>query len=520
MSDRRRKRKTTNSFADDTVKDFHAVDPVQTRRRSDSSDHGSGIRHESWMSKVSIAMSTRIFSGGKKLSGSRSTQVMPISGVASDNTKRSAGRVSSSSISSSQEQETQQASCLTPHGDQHTLRLVASEKTLTTSTTDTPSPMTSFGECPSVTCDVAPDDSEGSHEDDQESRWSLNGSTFRRGDSRRRGNRREPSSAIVQKVRPGGDEDEDGDDEVTYHFSRVRVASIPSGTIRHREARDDTDGEVNVQDAAPILKEFFSKSVSVSKEQRQHQREQRREMVYRESKERQDKLREQTELERIASEESSRKQKVEQLRRLNQQRRLELLRDASSARKDLLERIQEENNKYMAERERWENDFEDEMRVLSDAFRKARTTDENRPMTVAGPAVPEAMSQLERDASNFEKRVKTAQPALASMPSRTRQSGRPSTSGSTPCGFDFNLSSPLFDTCEVLALEDSKEVIDIFGGEDQLNDLFPRQTNTSVETDRILHPDLDLDLDQLLGEREKLLLRVAAIDRMVQTQQL
>ncbi|KAG6613696.1 Tetratricopeptide repeat protein 21B [Phytophthora cinnamomi] len=228
---------------------------------------------------------------------------------------------------------------------------------------------------------------------------------------------------------------------------------------------------------------------------------------------RQDKLREQSERERVADEELNRRRKVEQLRRLNQQRRIELLRDAAGARKNLLERIQEDNDIYLAERERWENDFEDEMQILSKAFRKARTSEENRPMTVAGLAVPEALAQLERDGSNFEKRVKTAQPALGSMPPRQRRAERPSTSGATPSS--FNTSSPLFDSCEVLPLEDSKDVFDLFGGDDAASDIFP--CCNSVLTDH--EQQGDSDINHLLEEREKLLQRIAAIDRMVQTQQ-
>ncbi|KAE8913907.1 hypothetical protein PF005_g11334 [Phytophthora fragariae] len=497
MTDRRRKRKTTNSSTDDTVKDFHAVDPVQPRRRSDCSDHDGGIRHESWMAKVSLAMSSRIFSGGKKLSGSRSTQVMPIGAAVSDNSKTSIGRMSSSSRSAAHEEESQQKSG--PFGGLQTLRLVASEKTLG-SAIDTSAPV-----CPSVTCDVASDDSD---DDGKAQRGSSQGSTSRRGQSQRRATSR--SQPVVQKVRPGDHDDAEEEDMIISSI-RARTTSIPTGTRHTRDARDDSDAETNVQDAAPILKGFFSKTVSISNEQRQKQRQQRRESVYRESKLRQNKLREHSERERAADEELNRRRRVEQLRRLNQQRRIELLRDAAGARKNLFECIQEDNEVYLAERERWEIDFGDEMRVLSAAFRKSRTSDENRPMTVAGLAVPEAISQLERDASNFEKRVKTAQPALSGMSSHQRRSERPSTTASS---FDTGISSPsFFDSCDVLPLEDSKDVFDLFGGDDQANGLFP--SSDSVVADNAEQPDLDLN--RLLEEREKLLQRIAVIDRMVQT---
>ncbi|KAF1789437.1 hypothetical protein GQ600_27186 [Phytophthora cactorum] len=395
-------------------------------------------------------MSTRIFSGGKKLNGSWSTQVTPVGSVQSDNSRTSEGRTSSSSL---QEAELPQT-ISSPFTGQPTLRQVASERALGSSTNlpSTSSVVSTFGSCPSVTCDVALDDSDDSLPD------------------------RQFPTTVVQKVRPRDHGHESDDEEdVMIKSTRTKVTTI--ATYPRSSWYEDTDSEINVQDAAPILKGFFSKTVSVSKEQRQQQRQQKREALYRESKQRQDKLREQTECERVANDESMRKRKVEQLRRLNQQRRMELLRDAASARKDLLERIQDDKGMYQTERERWENDFEDEMRVLSAAFRKTRISDDNRPMTAAGLAVPEALSQLERDASNFGKRVKTAQPALASMPPRQRSTERPSTGGVTTNIVDQHQSpSPLFEFCEVLTLEDSKEVFDLFGNDDHANDLFPPRT--------------------------------------------
>ncbi|KAL3667907.1 hypothetical protein V7S43_006785 [Phytophthora oleae] len=480
MSDRRRKRETSNSFADDTVKDFNAVDPIQVRRQSDWSEHDSGMRQESWMAKVSLAMSSRIFSGGK-LSGSRSTQVMPI-GSNGDNSKTSLERTPLSSSS------------------HHELRHVASVNTLGNS-----SPVVTPGSGLRVTCDAAPDDSDDSLsevEDEDKCRWSSCRSTPRQ-------SRRQHSSTIVQKVRPGYDNDEaEEEEERITRSTGTRVTEIPTGIMR---SCSDSDPEVNAQDAAPILKGFFSKTVSVNKEHRQQQREQQREAVYRESKQRQDRFREQIARERAANEEASRQRKVEQLRRLNQQRRLELLRGAACARKDLLKRVQEDTAMYQAERKKWENDFEEEMQVLSAAFRKARTTDENRPMTAAGLALPEALSQLERDASNFEKRVKTAQPALASMNPRQQATERPSTREAISAR-----DRPLFESCEVLVLEDSSDVFDLFGNDDQASELFLiKSSNVLVE--RKKQPNHDFD--QLLSEREQLLQRLAAIDRIIQTQQ-
>lgn len=486
MTDRRRKRNPTSSFGEDTVKDFNTVLPAQARRRSDWSESDGGPRHESWMAKVSTAMSTRIFSGSKKLSGSRSTQVMPLGVSVSDTSKTSVGRMSSSSLSSD---TTHQSSTTT----QPALRQAASEKTLMKMTTDS-SPVMMLGPCPSVTCDVASDDSDCSSHDEHEAHRSSRDY----GSSRRRAaSKRNSSHTVAHKVKPGEDEQESDED---VDSTSPRMVSLPSHSTYSRETREDNDSETNVQDAAPILKGFFTRDASIGKEIREQQREQRREALYRESKRRQDRLREETERDRVASEEASRKYKVEQLRRLNQQRRLNLLRDAADARVHLLERIQEDKNAYESERERWESDFEDEMTVLSAAFRKARTSEPNRPMTVAGLAVPEAMSQLERDASNFEKRVKTAQPALASGSSHQRQVERPSTTSGPG---EFSSAVSFFESCQVLALEDSKEVLDLFPTED---------TSSSVSE------VADNDTEKLLQEREDLLQRLAAIDRIVQTQ--
>ncbi|KAI9997278.1 hypothetical protein PInf_000718 [Phytophthora infestans] len=314
------------------------------------------------------------------------------------------------------------------------------------------------------------------------------------------------SSTVVQKVRPRENDDDEDDVKMITTWTQVtNIGAYSRGTC------EANDSEINVQDAAPILKGFFSKTVTVSKEQRQQQRQQKRETLYRESKQRQEKLRQHTENKRVANDESMRKLKVEQLRRLNQQRKMELLRSAASCRKGLLDHIQHDKNMYQTERERWENDFEDEMRVLSAAFGKAHASEKNRPMTTAGLAVPEALSQLERDASNFEKRVKTAEPALGGLTSRLRSTERPSTSGDMANG----MGSSLFESCQVLALEDSKEVPDLFGNDDQASDLFPLKNDNVVVNSK--RPNLAIN--HLLDEREQLLERLAAVNRMIRSQQ-
>ncbi|KAG1684880.1 hypothetical protein DVH05_010198 [Phytophthora capsici] len=467
MADRQLKRKITNSLADDTVKDFNDVDSVQVRRQSGWGEHKSEMREESWMAKVSLAISSRIFSGE---TGSRSTQVIPMG--SNDNSQAS---LPSSSLELSEV-------TITSHKSYHDLRHVASEVALS----NTP-PVATFRSGLTVTCNFAPDDSDDSIsevEDEDKCRWSSHRSTPRR----------PCSSPIVQKVRPGFENDEA--EEEKRETRATKVTAISTRILR------SYDAEVSEQSAAPILKGFFNKTLPVSKENRIQQQQQRREVAYREIKQRQDKLREQTDREQAANEKAYCRRKVGQLRRINQQRRLELLRGIGCARKVLLERVREDSDMYQAERNKWENDFENEMQVLSAAFRKARTTDENRPVTVAGLALPEALSQLERDASNFEKRVKTAQPALASM--NTRPHSEASSSRN-------RLSFPLFESCEVLAREDSIDVFDLLGN-DQTTEFFPNK-NSSERTQH------NHDIHQLLSEREQLLQRLAAIDRIVQNQQ-
>ncbi|RLN58716.1 hypothetical protein BBJ29_001594 [Phytophthora kernoviae] len=170
----------------------------------------------------------------------------------------------------------------------------------------------------------------------------------------------------------------------------------------------------------------------------------------------------------------------------------------------------EDKDKYHSQRERWENDFEDEMNVLSAAFRKAHTSEQSRPMTVAGLAVPEAISQLERDASNFEKRVKTAQPALGGVSSHVWRSER---SGTTSNASDFCSTASFFKSCEVLTLEDSKEAFDVFATDNRAG---THNDTSSVVAYHTQQPDLNTH--KLLLEREDLLQRLAAIDRLVQGQ--
>ncbi|RLN50659.1 hypothetical protein BBJ28_00019892 [Nothophytophthora sp. Chile5] len=508
MTDRRRKRKTPNSSCDDTVKDFNAVAPSgQARRSSDCGVEDGAARSESWMAKVTLAVSHRIFSGGKKLNGSRSTQVMPL--VAASKTQATAEppspRASCSSSSSASTDAGQKLS------SSQSLRLVASEKALASSLDA--SPVLVFDGCPSVTCDIA---SEGSHqgdEDDDDDNDDAHRSSRRSQDSSRRRSHRHqaPTTTMRHKVAPGDGETDD-EEATSEEMNTTRVVAVKA-TTRPREgqygALDAKEG--NAQETQPVLKGFFSRNVSASQELREQQRGQRRETLYRDSKRRHDQLREQRETEQAASEETRRKRKVEQLRRLNQQRRRELLRDAASARAELLQRVQVDQDKYRSECQRWEDDFEDEMRVLSSAFRKTQTSVHNRPMTVAGLAVPEAMAQLEREASGIEKRLKTAQPALTSMIPRQR----PSTCSGVAHSDNSLLFSSSFSSCDILVLEDSKDGFDLFETEEQ--------TSAASDEDRsyVLTGDLqrlDLNAHELAEERESLLQRLAVIEHAMQTQ--
>uniref|UniRef100_K3WKK0 Uncharacterized protein n=1 Tax=Globisporangium ultimum (strain ATCC 200006 / CBS 805.95 / DAOM BR144) TaxID=431595 RepID=K3WKK0_GLOUD len=397
---------------DDSTKAYHGVDigdphlhhgHAGRRRRASSST----ARSESWMTKVTAAMSQRIFSG-KKLGASRSTQVMPLSGA----------RGASSSF-----QEKQGSSLA--YGDStqsQTLRQVSSENSLARAQAEviysTPvEAITDF--CPSVVCDVASDDEDDDKaEDAQRRRQSSVVQTI---------HVKAPAPRKEKIVPREQDHDDDFDFETTIPAQRrqwdlAAKSSRYGGCVYHKsskECRDDDEATTNspvIPDPAPILKDFFSRNATTGQGIRVQQRESRRESLYATSRKRQEQLRKRIEDDRQRSEDTLRQLKAQQLQKRSHERTLKLRHDAAAACRDLQSKLARDRDQYTKERERWEDEFEEEIHVLTRAFRKARAStihseiDDCRPVTVAGLVVSEALSQIHRDASNFEKRLKTAEP--------------------------------------------------------------------------------------------------------------
>lgn len=397
------------------------------------------------MARVSTAMSHRIFSGsgghGKKLSGSRSTQVMPMQPVGgqgrggdTSNAAINGGDAAGLAASSSENSFLAPASGKQP--------VPAAPSTATTA-------IVGFGDAadgdaelearPSVACDV-----ESSEDEDEASAGRRRQPRELPGDrarSRRRGERAE----WMSKVAPSRDAAafDDDDDPSRAGSDPVRVmaltTSVSAQRLRQRRDRDDDDEEEEEEVAAPtltVLKGFFSRTPSVGVEIRDQQRCARREAHYRRIRERQDQLRGRLDREdaRTADEAVSdgdrRRLTAQQLRRLNMARRLELRREAAAARDHILTRVRKQDERaFSSARELWEREFQDEIRALSDAFRRARARhhctksesdaggeESGRPVTVAGLAVPEALSEIHRGLRNFDKRVKSA----GDSPSPTR----------------------------------------------------------------------------------------------------
>lgn len=442
MADKPRKRKPNASCSDDT---YHAVDisdpataaaaSAAWRRRSacnSNSSNGSsgGSKAESWMTKVTSAMSQRIFSG-KKLGASRSTQVMPLAAPAaaasaSASVSGSTTSAAAASVGGVQDRE---------HRGQDTkaqkLRQVSSENSLARARAESavasqvPTPVEKVDFCPSVVCDIAADDSD----DDGDYRRSGRASVLEAKPSSvlqsiQVGSRRGATS-VSEKVAPRDQEngDEDCDFDTSYRRHGHHAAAFGSATRYSNSRRNDEDA--GVRDTAPILKDFFSRNASAGQGLRVQQRESRREALYKASFQRQERLRQRVEAESRELETQQRRMRAEQLQRATQQRRSHLRREAATARKQLASRLESDTRSFVHERERWEGEFEDEMCVLSRAFRKAgaKTTRSDpsgveeggtgaRPMTVAGLAVPVALAQIRRDASNYEKRLNTAPPRV------------------------------------------------------------------------------------------------------------
>lgn len=552
MADKRRKRKTdapASSYEDASSKDFHPVDisdPAMPRRFSyTNSSSGTSSRGESWMTKVTAAMSHRIFSG-KKLGASRSTQVMPLAGAAattgSTNGQESKHHGSTSSSSSSSAHGDASTSTTSgPVQKTHTLRQVSSENSLVRTTVgigaqSTSTPIERVDFCPSVVCDIAADEelNEGEAHAPAKKYQSAVQSIQVRGSDRQQQRNGSNSVTVVEKIVPRrGHNDNDSDfesEDISSRHRRQTRNSRAAGAMMtlDREPRcieDKSDiAKPVAQDTAPILKDFFSRNASMGQGIRVQQRESRRESLYRSSKQRQERLRKRVEEESHESAAQLRKLRAEQLQKLNQQRRVQLRHEAACVHKDLTSRLAGDQQSFEKERERWEGEFESEIRTLSRAFRKANaksTTsgypeDEDfggaaRPMTVAGLAVPQALAQIRRDASNYEKRLKTAAPRSSRRQWDVAQDG--GNGGHNGASTQRRGSSESSSSCDIFRLEDSN---DDDGNEDRFEVLYA--ADDDVDTRQLMEGQVTIG--ELLDERASLLQRIAQLEKLVESQQL
>jgi hypothetical protein len=189
-------------------------------------------------------------------------------------------------------------------------------------------------------------------------------------------------------------------------------------------------------------------------------------------------------------------------------------------------RVHEEDERgFRSAREHWERDFQDEIRTLSDAFRRARArnqctrgevdaTDEEplRPMTVAGLAVPEALSEIHRVLNNVDKRVKSA----GDSPSPTRLKAvaqRVAEARTRTPDAAMEESEALVGVSDSRADEEAEVEEEEEGKEkeDEALEALLEAAEDDME-------GVAIDLPALLGERERLLQRVADIDRLVDVQ--
>lgn len=510
MADKRRTRKANASCCDgESSREYHAVDISDPhhqqqgpRRRSASSSSSS--RGESWMTKVTAAMSQRIFSG-KKLGSSRSTQVMPLS-----ETRGSSGghpQEKQRSVTSSAYAESSGTKPLT-------LRQVSSENSLVHTTDVHSTPVEPVDFCPSVICDVASDDEDQETKLQQRQRHPSVVQTIQvKGSVRTAGQRKSAIEKIVPREQEH-DEDFDFADTSSQRTRSNSYAAFPSRLVGINRERMDGEAVPVMQDTAPILKDFFSRNASTGQGIRVQQRESRRESLYKTSKQRQERLRKRIEDEQWQREAHLRQLKAEHLQKLNHQRRLRVRQEAASARRDLVSRLANDREMFTEERGRWEGEFEDEIRVLTRAFRKARAnttqlsgaSGDCRPMTVAGLAVPEALSQIRRDASNYEKRLKTAAP-------KTRD-------------WDFDRTPEVRkqtallsegSVCDIFLLEDSQEVL--HASEDDCEEEEGAVGRDPDGGNGVAGGMSKTTIDDLLDERQSLLQRIADLEKLVQTQQ-
>lgn len=228
----------------------------------------------------------------------------------------------------------------------------------------------------------------------------------------------QPAATRMEKVYPRSTSREEvySSADSDTGFPHRRSSLLPS---RHDDA---LTGERSVEAAAPILKDFFTKSAAGTQRARMQQKESRREQHYRTSRQRHDELRALSEREERDQLEQAQRSRIEHMRRDQQRRRLRLRAEASRLKKYVESTGDTEHQRYECERERWEQAFEEEIRILGDAYRRTRRQcdgdgDDSRPMTVAGLAATEARTLIQRDQLDT-RRVQTAGAAPREPPVR------------------------------------------------------------------------------------------------------
>lgn len=466
--------RTSEDQADEVWRAFHTIDVAGTvappvGRASRSLSHGAA-KAESWMARVSTAMSHRIFSGH-----SRSTQIMPMVSVSGQAVDGCAGGVAALVASSSEN------SFLVTKPSQSTEVVTLRDCEDAEVDGENASMDESDANCPSIACDVQ--DSSDESENERRPVRTV---------------RAQPKPERVAKVAPtrGVAAFDDFDEDDLQPARRDRAATIPHYMDSAKEA--STPG---------VLQDFFRRPPTAAVELREQQRRARREAHYRRIRDRQERLRARVNSEDAAdpaADADRRRIRAQQLRKLSVARRLEFKREAAAAKELVVARVAAQDARALDEAKlAWERDFTDEMRELSDAFR-AKTlrlhADTSRPTTVAGLAVPEAVAEIFRRDVSPKRRVQTA----GDVSPRRQLSHEP-----------IEDSSDAMEVLEGARCED--EDVDILEADNEEQEDTDADAGLVMDLDA-LGAEMDgvvVDLDALLEEREKLLRRVADIERIV-----
>ncbi|GLE08281.1 hypothetical protein PINS_up019332 [Pythium insidiosum] len=366
---------------------------------------------------------------------------------------------------------------LAARGSRGTLRQVSSEKSFGR-TTKPPDLLTKPPDepCPFVVCDVSAEDPEP----DRDVRTQqCNVKTVQV---------KKKLTSDDSKVRPFH---EDTNDD----FPRQQQPrSLNSGRIQRCDTLEFDRDTKQVESAAPILKDFFHRNSATAQQEREQLRLHRRELHYRNSAQRHERIRRRIEEREKEEAAQFRQMRIERMRRAQLDRKLQLRQEASQVKRQLQQLSVSEDNSYRTERERWELEFHDEMQMLEGAYRKTQarlqaTGEADRPLTVAGLPVPVAKSELAREQGGFSRRVHTAAPA-----------GWKS---------DGHESRPTRDSGEAQFLED-----EVLG-------LFTDDSTTAVPLSSVpLRFQDEVDVEALLREREALLGRIAELEQQIDRQHL